>query len=63
MRYIQRDLLGMILIMLVKKLIPSRIFCSIGPAAKPPDSQRYRRMYFVVSVLPGRKYRKLCIAC
>ena len=36
-----------------KWLLPSRIFCSMGPADRPPDSQRYLRMYFVVSVFPA----------
>lgn len=33
--------------------LPSRIFCSIGPAVEPQRSQRYRRRYFVDSVFPA----------
>lgn len=33
--------------------LPSRIFCSIGPAVEPQRSQRYRRRYLVDSVFPA----------
>lgn len=33
--------------------LPSRIFCSIGPAVEPQRSQRYRSKYLVDSVFPA----------
>lgn len=46
-----------------KKNAPSRIFCSIGPAAMPPESHRYLRMYLVLSVLPAPDSPETTIDC
>lgn len=34
-------------------LLPSKIFCSIGPAVDPNKSHKYFNMYLVDSVLPA----------
>lgn len=43
--------------------LPSKIFCSIGPAADPHKSHIYRRIYFVDSVFPAPDSPDTMIDC
>lgn len=43
--------------------LPSKIFCSTGPAPLAHKSQRYLRMYFVDSVLPAPDSPDTIIDC
>ena len=62
-KMIDSNCLDLVKMVKILDLLPSRIFCSTGPAVDPQRSQRYLRRYFVDSVFPAPDSPETIILC